>query len=308
MQEKQPKDYGILIAKKAERLVSALYLVTDLLDNNEPIKFTLRKSAVNLLTSMNSLSQPEVKDRIVEYKKSLKSVTEILSFIFVAKTSGNISEMNSNLLIEGFRSLQLVLEKKQPILTKEMLLIDRESELNSSELSFPQAVSSTSYDVVTPLTLKRNEKETPTTINKTINESEHKRQYFYNSESQSQQIPHHKKDLGARSDEDARRQQSKDVKFLESVKDKNISHEVILHKDTHKSGSTFSTSFQAKKSSRRDQILALFAKGVDLGIKDITARVKGCSEKTIQRELNNLVFDKIVARIGEKRWSRYMLR
>lgn len=307
MQEKQPQDYGILIAKKAERLVSALYLVTDLLDNNEPIKLTLRKSAVELLTSMNSLSQPEVKDRIVEYKKSLKSVTEILSFIFVAKTSGCISEMNSNLLIEGFRSLQLVLEKKQPILTKEMLLIDRENELNSSEISFPQAVSSTSYDVITPLTLKRVEDDKKIDENK-IEVSEHKRQHFHNTE----QTVYYKKDLGVRSDEDVRRQQAKDVKFPESVtvKDKNTSHESrqFLNKEIHKTPVTFSSSFQMKKGSRREQILALFAKGVDLGIKDISARVKGCSEKTIQRELNNLVFDKVVTRIGEKRWSRYMLR
>lgn len=303
MQEKQPQDYGILIAKKAERLVSALYLVTDLLDNNEPIKFTLRKSAVNLLTSMNSLSQPEVKDRIIEYKKSLKSVTEILSFIFVAKTSGSISEMNSNLLIEGFRSLQLVLEKKQPILTKEMLLIDRESELNSSELTFPQAVSSTSYDVVTPLTLKRNESDLVTkdskylgnSSNQIVGSSEHKRQNFYNVERATQHkdlVHHHKKE---------------EV----TVRDKNIYHEVTLQKDSanfNKPASSFSSSFQDKKHSRRDQILALFTKGVDLGIKDITARVKGCSEKTIQRELNNLVFDKVITRIGEKRWSRYMLR
>lgn len=291
MQEKQPQDYGILIAKKAERLVSALYLVTDLLDNNEPIKFIIRKSAVDLLTSMNSLSQPEVKDRIVEYKKSLKSVTEILSFIFVAKTSGGMSEMNSNLLIEGFRSLQLVLEKKQPILTKEMLLIDREGELNSSDIAFPQAVSSTSYDVVTPLTLKRSEDVKNLNENK---EGEHKRQNFYNNE----QSTHHRDLATTTKKEDT------------SVKDKNISQSgnLNLNKDAHKISTPISSSFQMKKISRRDQILALFVKGVDLGIKDITARVKGCSEKTIQRELNNLVFDKVVTRIGEKRWSRYMLR
>lgn len=292
MQEKQSPDYGILVAKKAERLVSALYLVTDLLDNNEPIKFTLRKSAVDLLTSMNSLSQPEVKDRIVEYKKSLRSVTEILSFIFVAKTSGSISEMNSNLLIEGFRSLQLVLEKKQPILTKEMLLIDRENELNSSEVSFPQAVTSTSYDVITPLTLKRNETDQSNLINKKA-EVEHKGQNVNLVEhvNKKDETPVH-------------------AGYV-FVKDKIVSSHVNQNKEiqtVHKPVNNFSSSFQAKKHSRRDQILALFAKGVDLGIKDITARVKGCSEKTIQRELNNLVFDKVLNRIGEKRWSRYMLR
>ena len=66
--------------------------------------------------------------------------------------------------------------------------------------------------------------------------------------------------------------------------------------------------FQMKKQSRREQILGLFVKGVDVSIKDISARIRGCSEKTIQRELNNLLYDNIIERIGEKRWSRYILR
>jgi DNA-binding HxlR family transcriptional regulator len=45
---------------------------------------------------------------------------------------------------------------------------------------------------------------------------------------------------------------------------------------------------------------------VDVSIKDIAARIKGCSEKTIQRELNALLYDNIIERIGEKRWSRYV--
>ena len=68
------------------------------------------------------------------------------------------------------------------------------------------------------------------------------------------------------------------------------------------------SSFQIKKLSRREQILALFVRGVDVSIKDIAAKIKGCSEKTIQRELNSLLYDNLIERIGEKRWSRYVLR
>jgi predicted HTH transcriptional regulator len=66
--------------------------------------------------------------------------------------------------------------------------------------------------------------------------------------------------------------------------------------------------FKMRKLSRREQVLAHFVKGQDMSIKDISAKVKGCSEKTIQRELNSLVLDHVIERIGEKRWSRYILR
>ena len=154
MHEEQKQEYGTLVAKKSEKLVTALYLVTDLMTDNEPIKHGLRKNAVALLSSMNSLSQLDVKDRVIEFKMSLKAVTEIISLLHVSVTTGIVSEMNGQLLMDGFRQLQLVLEKKQPIFTKEMLHIDNEERLDNHE-GFSSAVNSSSYDVLTPLSLAR---------------------------------------------------------------------------------------------------------------------------------------------------------
>ena len=280
------KDYGNLIAKKSERLVTALYLVTDLISDTEPIKQGLRKSAVGLLSSMNALAQLEVKDRVTEFKTSLKSVTEILSLLHVSITTGLVSDMNGNILMDGFRALQLVLEKKQPILTKEMLSIDNEEELNRST-SLSNAITSTSYDVLTPLSISRMNESVNTDENKKTNKMsyiEKLEKFDFNSNFNSNKV---EKETNIVNDNDT------------DLKD--------FNKNT-KAQTTFNSSFQLRKQSRRDQILALFVKGVDVSIKDISARIKGCSEKTIQRELNNLVFDGKIKRIGEKRWSRYVLR
>lgn len=42
-------------------------------------------------------------------------------------------------------------------------------------------------------------------------------------------------------------------------------------------------------------------------IRDLTSVVKGCSEKTIQRELSALVEEGRIRREGERRWSRYLI-
>lgn len=42
-------------------------------------------------------------------------------------------------------------------------------------------------------------------------------------------------------------------------------------------------------------------------IKDISEVVKDCSEKTIQRDLNELIQSGVVLRDGERRWSKYSL-
>ena len=286
MNEESKKDYGTLIAKKSERLVTALYLVTDLINDGEPIKQGLRKSAVGLLSSMNALAQMEVKDKVTEFKTSLKSVTEILSLLHVAVTTGLVSDMNGNILMDGFRALQIVLEKKQPILTKEMLTIDHEDDLNN-EPSLSNAITSTSYDVLTPLTISR--------MNDANKISEENKKTIKMSDTNTV----NKFDRNVNNEK------------LDEVKKETFSNIHTTHQAHHSAIrpiASFKTSFQLRKNTRMDQILALFVKGVDISIKDISTRIKGCSEKTIQRELNNLVSNGKIQRIGEKRWSRYILR
>lgn len=296
MHEEAKQDYGTLVAKKSERLVTALYLVTDLLSDNEPIKHGLRKNAVALLSSMNSLAQLEVKDRVAELKVSLKAATEIISLLHVAVTTGIVSQMNGELLMDGFRSLQAVLEKKQPILTRDMLTVDNEELLHSSS-QFSSAITSSSYDVLTPLSLARlhSKGEDARRTHDELKTSQLlSRLEAKSSKGQSSEDEHTRTQAG--SDET-------------KIKDNSSVHSVLMkHATPVVSHMPLASSFQMRKQSRREQILGLFVKGVDVSIKDIAARIKGCSEKTIQRELNALLEDNVIQRIGEKRWSRYMLK
>lgn len=285
MQESSQERYGITVAKKAERLVTALYLVTDLIDGSEPIKNGLRKNSVVLLSSMNALAQPEIKDKLSEFSSSLKATMEIISLLHVAGSTGLISDMNTALLIEGFRVLQLVLEKKQPLITKEMLAVDKEETLYNNDHSY-NGINSTSYDVLTPRTLLHMHESKEREIRDTNKQTENGRRETVVS---------------------VRDKEAKiSLKGQRSAPDDTLREDLLLH--VSEKGRGFSSSFQTKKQGRREQIRALFVKGVDVSIKDIAAKIKGCSEKTIQRELNALVYDNVIERVGEKRWSRYVLR
>lgn len=301
MNEDTKKDYGVLIAKKSEKLVTALYLVTDLMVDSEPIKHGLRKNAVALLSSMNALAQLDVKDRVIELKMSLKSVTEITSMLHVAVTTGIVSKMNGELLMDGFRSLQLVLEKKQPIFTKEMLTVENEEELER-EGSFSSAVNSTSYDALTPLSIARLHESTQD-LRRT---QESLRQSQILSKFASLESKGQPKESLMKDEKMDKNSESKEV--IKDIFTKSASTHAVLMEHAGRPVNNLASSFQMKKLSRRDQILALFVRGVDVSIKDIAARIKGCSEKTIQRELNALLYDNLIERIGEKRWSRYILR
>lgn len=308
MNEEVKKDYGVLIAKKSEKLVTALYLVTDLMGDSEPIKHGLRKNAVALLSSMNALAQLDVKDRVIELKMSLKSVTEITSMLHVAVTTGIVSKMNGELLMDGYRSLQLVLEKKQPIFTKEMLHVENEEDLDK-EISFPNAVNSTSYDALTPLSIARLHENTQD-LRRT---QEFLRQAQLLSKLGGASNKGHTKDSVIKDSNEMKvlhetTQDRQDRNVIKDIIPQQPSTHAVLMEHAARPSNILASSFQMKKLSRREQILALFVRGVDVSIKDITARIKGCSEKTIQRELNALLYDNVIERIGEKRWSRYVLR
>lgn len=58
---------------------------------------------------------------------------------------------------------------------------------------------------------------------------------------------------------------------------------------------------------RKTHVLNVIRDKGEATIKDITEVISDCSEKTIQRELTNLIKDNLIAREGERRWSRYKL-
>ncbi|HUD02773.1 MAG TPA: hypothetical protein VMR46_01985 [Candidatus Paceibacterota bacterium] len=62
------------------------------------------------------------------------------------------------------------------------------------------------------------------------------------------------------------------------------------------------------ESKRAPLILGFVRKHTGCSIKDISRAVKGCSEKTIQRELATLIEHGLVEKRGERRWSIYYPR
>jgi len=62
-----------------------------------------------------------------------------------------------------------------------------------------------------------------------------------------------------------------------------------------------------KKNERQIKIIDLIKNKKTVSIKDISDNIKGCSEKTIQRELIAMVKSGVLKKEGERRWSRYSL-
>ncbi len=96
--------------KKTEKLVTALYMVTDCMDTDDALKAKLRQLGVELLSDMYKLSTLSPMDKHTHISSSLARIDEILSFVEITYTIGFISEMNTTILKKEFTILISELE------------------------------------------------------------------------------------------------------------------------------------------------------------------------------------------------------
>lgn len=97
--------------KKTEKLVSAVYLVTNLFSDSEPIKWTLRRKSSELLSYIlgyKDIQNSSASDFAFVVKTK---VMEIVSLLEISSVSGLLSPMNFSILKTEFSNLLDVFQK-----------------------------------------------------------------------------------------------------------------------------------------------------------------------------------------------------
>lgn len=221
------KPFFNLANNKTEKLVTALYMVTDCMDSDDALKMKLRSVGVEVLSLMHSfvLTSGFETHKLVE--KVDAKISEILSHLEISLAMGFVSEMNAG------------------ILRKEFVFLKNDLSLYSSPQTIPSSFWENSQGHL------KDNTELKTTLN-----------VLKNSWSKPMV--------------------------------KSETHNVLLPK-------------KENKNERPERIIEIIKDKKQVSIKDISASFTDCSEKTIQRELNDLVSKGQVKKTGEKRWSRYQL-
>lgn len=231
------EDYLLYVFKKTEKITAALYLVSGLLKDDEPIKWELRDKGMDLLSSSFSASNSVPGDKNYIIQSLFTAALETISLLNVAKISNLISDMNHSLLVK---------EIDQVI----ALMKDRLSE-NAQNAG---------------LVLSEQFFKTPSLFTSSFRTSE-------------------------------RSNYSSGVKNIAgSMKKKGLLDGSLGH-----------SAIEEKKVQRQQSIINTLKNKSNLTIKDFSKVIKDCSEKTIQREIIEMVNKGIIKKEGERRWSRYSL-
>lgn len=248
------KPIYLYIFKKVTKIASAVYLITDLIKDNEPLKWELRKNATVSMSFINF-----TKDMALSLKEIFSGLTSLHHLVELGKTYRLIGEMNANILEKEINDIVSVINK---------------------EAGLPNSLSEDFFFVSLPETedlfkdnlfVSSQNPRSSTLASVGGYKGHYKRQNndFYNK--------------------------SRDMSFKNPLN------------QTHKPTYATNENKTENKSHRKEQILKIIKDKVEVTIKDITLVIRDCSEKTIQRELIDMLSSGLIKKTGERRWSKYSL-
>lgn len=235
----------LVFKKKAEKISTALYMITSVFEASEPMKNEIRSLAIRLAKESSGLSSKGQSEHTSVLDRIANILSELITMIEISTSVGIISDMNGMILMREFNSLkQKIYEREDSLIIPEELFKDETSNaLPVASDKRHESLSDTNQSAL---------HKTPILPPKTYNPN------------------------------------PKNIFKKQSVSDK-------------KEGDTIS------KSSRRANIIKIIKDKKEVTIKDIASHITEYGEKTIQRELQALVGEGVLKKVGEKRWSKYSL-
>lgn len=93
------------ISQKAQKIVSALYMVTDLIKDSDAIKWEIREEGISFISSAVLFNTTLPIEREHTSDLLFSSATKIIAFLNIALISSLISNMNSSIIIYEIESL-----------------------------------------------------------------------------------------------------------------------------------------------------------------------------------------------------------
>jgi len=274
----QAVGFGSMSYTKTNKLITALYMVTDIMDGDEPLRNKLRTLGIEIISDIN----------FAPLNIHIK-ISEIMSFLDIASAINIVSEMNCSILKKEFLELDKSIKDFTGGVKNTNRGINLSEFLFESPLLDEEDVGGGDSSNITSL---RPKSEHSSLIRKRDNSIGH----YSNGHKYSTSIGVQKGSTLMKALSDRITPEARPLGFTQYAKNFDI----------------------LKKQRRNDIISIIKTIGGNVTIKDIKDKIKtsqrkidslvSCGEKTLQRELVSMVKDSVLNKIGEKRWSRYFLK
>jgi len=256
------------IIKKTEKLTSALYRLTEALHENEPLKWDVRSLGLLLLTdTITFIASSGAGDALLQ--KLIVHISKLRSFLEAGFIGGVFSPMNFSILHDEYGYLKDILIRYKNSRTLGLSLNLFDTDLVRAQDNVPRSES----EIILKDISKRQIEGTS-----------------FQENAGKPQIP---------------------MFFKGQLKKEPVSARSARKKESPTTSlSGLSPKTDVEKEKRRELILDYIRKHGEVSIKDVVHieyLANNYSEKTIQRDLTELISDGILKKRGERRWSKYFV-
>lgn len=261
------------LAERSQKIVTALYMITDLMETHDPMRNLLREQVTMVMSSLFNTTHTTKSERVEILSAVNNKLFAVSSYLDVLYNNGFVSQMNYQLVSNEIAKLKKDISHQ---LTKS-LPYDKKQNNNQSVKDFTFSAD-----------------------------------FFASSETPQRHIPQSeithdkepvKKDI-SNSDTESKKTSINSPIFVE----KQTLEKTITKFKQNKPKTIKKTSpLNEAKAKRKDDILKILKQKRDASINDICALFKDCSSKTIQRDLIDLIDKGLVKKEGSRRWSKYNL-
>ena len=278
--------YVQFIFKKAERITAALYILTSYFPDSEPLKWELRKAAAEFIKDTLSL-----RDRATVFAKEffhepLATLARMTFLLSLAHLADLVSSMNFAVFRKELERISSVMEERSRLGSQFAVPPLFEEAFFGVGRAEPESASAPSGRELPSRQDKEKKSAAALASRGTVKK-------------ESQRVP----------------QSVKDTPKGHDVLDESASQEKLSQgqpqqrekRSRRPKGHIIQMVSDKIKAERRQIILEVLRKKSVAMISDFSSLIEGCSEKTIQRQLQDLVQRGVLKKEGVRRWSRYVL-
>lgn len=273
--------YLLFLFKKTERIVAALYIITGLFPDAEPLKWSIRECST--LCIKHTLS---FKERSTVHSKefpsdTLSEMARLLSLLDLAHIADLMSPMNFSVIKREVETISAIMEGKW-----------RMTGIPTTQPFFDESFFGVTKSIFSDAKGKKQETSSP--ISPAVLK-------------EGQNDPY----LRSLTDFEILKRNQSAYKGHDNVRDNVLykKRETSEHKPRTNldKGHKIFKPLDESREERKRAIFSVLKEKKSAMIKDFSSVITDCSEKTIQRLLIDLVRENVLKREGDRRWSRYSL-
>ncbi len=274
--------YLLFLLKKTERIVAALYVVTGLFPDVEPLKWGIRECGTSVIRNVLSF-----KERSMVHSKEFLSdtfveIAHLLSLLDLAYVADLLSPMNFSVVKKELEIVIGIIEGKWRV---------------AGSLSSSPFLDESFFGVSKEMFSEPREK---------------KSDHLHSASSEGEQRSEQKVTLSSFGEFERLKKNQKDTYEGHDETEENVpQREAPIFTSNARATVVRKVAVRPVldhvREDRRKSILKVLGQKGSAMIKDFSAVIVGCSEKTIQRLLIDLVQEGVLKKKGDRRWSRYSI-